>query len=415
MTILRSCIFGALLMTPAAAMAQTIGPVDENAVTDSADSGGAEPDSAAPAKRKAFEGWTFKPRGRFLYDVANIDAPDGIVIAGIDNQSETRRARLGFSGKLPGGMGYKAEADFVDHDFVFTDIFLDYESGGLKITAGQHNNFQSLEEISSSNDTSFIERSAFTDAFGFERKLGLSFQYKKGAALWQGGVFTDNVHDLDHDGTDGISIDGRFVYAPKIAGRQWHFGTSAHWRDLGEADTSLRYRQRPLVHATDVRFINTGRLNGAKSERFFGLEAAVIDGRFHAAAETSWLQAGLAGRSDPGFFGGSIEAGYFLTKHSRKYSGGVFKAPEIKDAVGSGGIGAVQLNLRYDYLDLNSKGITGGTQNGYMASLIWTPHPYIRFMVNYAIMEYDNAAIATVTGDRNYSVNVLGARTQLSF
>ena len=36
---------------------------------------------------------------------------------------------------------------------------------GLVLTVGQHNNFQSLEELTSSRFSSFIERAAFTDAF----------------------------------------------------------------------------------------------------------------------------------------------------------------------------------------------------------------------------------------------------------
>ena len=64
--------------------------------------------------------------------------------------------------------------------------------------------------------------------------------------------------------------------------------------------------------------------------------------------------------------------------------------------------------------DLGSHGIVGGTQDGYMASLIWTPVDYVRFMLNYARMEYKDAAIVAGT-DRSYGVDVFGARTQVSF
>jgi phosphate-selective porin OprO/OprP len=74
----------------------------------------------------------------------------------------------------------------------------------------------------------------------------------------------------------------------------------------------------------------------------------------------------------------------------------------------------VQVNFRYDYLDLNSAGVTGGKQDGYLASLIWTPVDYLKLMINYAQLDYRDAVIA-VAGNRNYSVNVVGMRGQVSF
>ena len=118
--------------------------------------------------------------------------------------------------------------------------------------------------------------------------------------------------------------------------------------------------------------------------------------------------------TDPTFFGGYAEAGVFLTNDSRPLKGGTFGGIKPKKPLGSGGIGAVQLNVRYDYLDLNSKGVTGGKQDGYMASLIWTPAENFRLMGQYSKLKYTDAAIA-VAGDRSYTVDVIGVRGQLSY
>lgn len=368
----------------------------------------------APEISDEKKGWSFKPRGRLLYDFASVNAPDSVVATGLGFTNELRRARLGFEGSIPGGFGYKFEVDFAAGDAELTDVFLTYKTGGLTMTAGQHNNFQSLEELSSSNDTSFMERAAFTDAFAFERRVGISAQYNAGDLLAQAGLFTDNVDDLSSDENDSIGGDVRIVYAPKMGDAQLHFGASGHWRDLGYSVNSVRYRQRPLVHSTDTRFVNTGTLGGATGETSYGLETAIISGRFHAAGEAYWQKVALASAADPTFFGGSMEAGFFLTDDSRSYKGGIFKGVKVKNPVGSGGIGAVQFNVRYDRLDLNDAGIVGGTQDGYMASLIWTPVDYVRFMLNYARMEYKDAAIVAGTS-RSYGVDVFGARTQLTF
>ncbi|MGB5485147.1 porin [Parasphingorhabdus sp.] len=364
---------------------------------------------------KGADGWSFKPRGRLLYDFGTVNAPDSIVDAGLGFGNEARRIRLGASGSIPGGFGYKLEADFADNAIDLTDAIITYEDGGLTLTAGQHNNFQGLEELSSSNDTSFIERAGFTDAFGFERQVGLSAQYGVSDLLFQAGVFTDNIDDLSSDENDSVGFDVRAVAMPKFGDVQSHFGASYHYRDLGDAMTSRRYRQRPAVHFTDTRFIDTGNISGAESESSYGLEAAVISGRFHAAAEGHWLRLNRTGAlADPTFFGGSVEAGFFLTDDTRGYKEGVFKGVKVSNPVGQGGMGAWQINVRYDHLDLVDAGFSGGTQDAYQASLIWTANDYVRFLMTYARLDYNSAAILAA-GSGDYSVDSFAGRFQLSF
>lgn len=269
-----------------------------------------------------------------------------------------------------------------------------------------------MEELTSSRFTSFIERAAFTDAFGFSRRLGIAADYGSGDVLLQMGVFHDNLADLD--GSNRVSVDGRAVYFPKIGEMQLHFGGSLHYADLGEGSL-LRYRQRPLVHFTDERPVNTDRFDG-DSEFGAGLEFAAIRGPLHFAAEGYRQQVGgTIGQDDAVFHGGYLEAGLFLTPgDSRGYSGGRFNRTRPARPVGEGGFGAVQLNVRYDYLDLVDDLIIGGTQNGYLASLIWTTTDYSRLQVTYGRLEYDRAQ-ELPTGERDYSADVIGVRAEFDF
>ncbi len=361
------------------------------------------------------DGWSFKPFGRLNIDGGTIDAPaytdrdDGF-------GSEIRRARLGLTGDIPGGFGYKLEVDFAGDEVSVTDAIITYDDGPLTLTVGQHNNFQSLEELTSSRWSSFMERAAFTDAFGFERRLGVSAQIDvSDGVLLQAGVFTDNISDLPGDTWSG---DARLIASPKVGDAQLHLGGSVHYTDVPDGDT-VRYRQRPLVHFTSERFINTGDI-GANSEFGAGLEAGFISGPFHAVGEAFWQTANrpdaLTGDAD--FFGGYAEAGMFLTRgDSRGYKGGKFDRTRPASPIDEGGIGALQINARYDYLDLTDTGagIIGGTQNGYFASLIWVPTDYTRLTFNYGRLEYDDAIYRAASGSRNYSVDVLGMRAQIDF
>ena len=356
-------------------------------------------------------GWSFKPRGRLQYDAGFTSVPsstgrsDGF-------GSEARRARLGVSGDMPGGLGYKFEVDFAGNSVAVTDALISYDAGGAEISVGQFNNFQSPEELTSSLHTSFIERAAFTDAFGFERRVGAAAEFGGKDVLVQGGLFTDNMEDLSNK---KWGADGRVVFMPRLGNAQLHFGGSLHYTDL-EAGETVRYRQRPLVHFTSERFINTGNLGGG-SEFGLGLEGAVISGPFHAAAEGFWQNVNMpTGMADPTFFGGYAEVGYFLTKgDTRGYKGGKFDRTKPANPVGEGGMGSVQLNLRYDRLDLSDAGILGGTQDGYFLSLVWKPTDYTMLLANYGRLDYSGAVHPAAGGDTDYGVDVVGVRAQVDF
>lgn len=369
----------------------------------------------APSFEDKGAGWSFKPRGRLMYDFATVSSPRGFSNAGLGFSNELRRARLGVEGTVPGGFGYKLELDFAAGDVEFADAFMSYKKGDLEFIVGQQNNFQSLDELTSSLHSSFIERAAFTDAFGFERRVGASVQYAKGPVLAQAGVFTDSISDLNAVGDDNNSygFDGRLVFAPMMGSNQLHLGASAHYRELNDAGTSVRYRQRPAVHTTDVRFVDTGTISGVKSETGYGLEAAGIFGPFHIASEVYWQNVSRTG-SDPTFFGVYLEGGYFFTGESRGYKGGKFDRVKVKNPFEKGGWGSLGANLRWDYLDLKDGGFVGGTQNAYQASLNWKPTDYLLFGLNYAHILYDDAAISA-NGDRDYSVDVAAVRAQVDF
>ena len=362
-------------------------------------------------------GWSFKPRGRLQIDAGTVSRPPGIADASTGFGSEVRRAYFGVEGKMPGGFGYRAEIDVANSSVEVTDLYLTYQaSKALGLMVGQHKPFWGLEEITSDLFTSFTERAAFNSAFGHERRLGLSASVSQGDFLLQGGAFTDNVGDLNNDENNSWSLDGRAVFSPKLGKGQLHLGGSAHWRDLNDSATSVRYRVRPFIHSPDIRFADTGNVS-AESELGYGLEAGYVQGPFHATGEARWQRVGRPGAlTDPTFFGGYAEVGMFLTRgDTRGYKGGTFDRVKPRSPVDKGGFGAVQVNLRYDYLDLIDAGIAGGKQDTYALGLVWTPTDYTRMMLNYGHVVYTDAFLPAAGGMRDYSVDAVGMRAQIDF
>lgn len=361
--------------------------------------------------------WSFKPRGRLQVDVGGVDAPDSIGSKSLGAGTELRRAYLGVEGTLPGNFGYRVEADFAGSTVDLTDLYLTWTGvPHLTLTAGQHKTFWGFEEVTSDLYSSFMERAAFNSGFGFERRVGLSAQYQHKAFLLQGGVFTDNAADLNSDTNNSYSFDARAAFQPKFAGGQLHLGGSFHVREFNDSSATARYRARPFVHTTDLRLIDT-RAFSATGETSLGVEAAWSGGRFHAAAESAWMTAlRPAGLADPTFNGAYGEVGYFLTDDTLPYkaSDGSWNRIRPKRPLGSGEMGAFQLNLRYDWLDLSDGLIVGGRQQTGGVSLVWIPVDYVKFILNYGHLWIDDAAVAA-GADRNYSADAVGMRAQVDF
>ena len=366
-------------------------------------------------KLAAEGGWSFKPRGRLQIDSAGVDAPRGIAgQTSLGLATEFRRAYIGFDGTMPGGFGYRVEADLANSSVELTDVYLSYKaSPKLTVTLGQHKPFGSMEDMTSDLFTSFMERAAFNSGFGLERRVGLSATFQDKEFLVQGGVFSDNAADLNSDRNNSYSLDGRAVFMPKLAGGQLHLGGSVHFRDFNDQQSTTRYRVRPFVHTTDVRLIDTGPI-GATGERTMGAELAWISGRFHATAESQWITARRPGLANPTFNGGYAEVGYMLTDDATAYKGGAYDRIRPKNPLGKGGMGALQANLRYDWLDLSDAGIRGGRQQIAGASLVWIAMDYVRFILNYGHIQLKDAAVAAA-GDRSYSADSIGMRAQFDF
>ncbi len=436
----------------------------------------------APLFEDKDEGWSFKPRGRIQYDAGYVSNPnDNIITRNLGFNTRARRIRLGAEGTIPGGFGYKFEMDFANSVVGFGDVILTYAPKGKPWSwaIGNHETFNGLEQITSSRFTSFIERAAFDDAFINTRRIGASFGLvnKAGTARFNAGLFAAHSID-DRLDNDGWIAAARGTYSPLMGTTQLHFGANFQHREFqtnngATAATSIgqpsvnqlaRYRARPFSQLTDVRFVDTGSF-AAKSDNIFGLEFAAIHKSLHFSAEGQMLKTKAYGAGsrfdgsdpldffptatvttasgDPTFWGGYAEAGYYFTGETRGYKNGVWDRTKVLKPFSKGGWGALQLNGRVDYLDLDSNklknGFTnnfatgvatpsinlgrGGKQLGLLASLIWIPEDYIRFLFQYShaqITGGPQAAIVEPTStraldDRKYGVDVVMTRAQVDF
>ncbi|SFG15253.1 phosphate-selective porin OprO and OprP [Novosphingobium sp. CF614] len=366
---------------------------------------------------KGANGWSFKPRARMQLDIDSVNGPSGLSSsqqAHLGTSVEFRRIYLGFDGTMPGGFGYRAEINVADSNVVINDMYLTYKAGkDMTLILGNQKPNWGLEEMTSDLFTSFQERSGFSQAFGFERRVGFNMLYDGKTVAAQLGVFADDPNSLGSDTDKSWSVDGRLVAMPKLGGGTLHLGGSAHWRDLNASIPTVTYQTRPLLHGADLRFVSAA-IAGATRERGLGLEAAYIKGRFHATAERFWQTVRRTGFQDPTFDGGYAEVGYLLTDDQTAYKGGMYDRIRPKNGFDKGGIGAIQVNARYDWLDLADAGIAGGRQQTAGISALWVPMDYVRFILDYGHIWVKDSPV-TANGDGNYGADAFGMRAQLDF
>jgi len=397
----------------------------------------------APQLEDKDAGWSFKPKGLLQYDAGYVGYPRGdelrgtilgITQAGTQNVSaglnygnlgwttRPRRLTIGAEGTIPGGFRYSAEFNFVQNAIDFEDVLLAYDFKNSPLTAqiGYFYPFASLDTMTSSKYTSFMERAGITDAFSHNRRIGAAIVANdKVADRWtaQAGIFSEEMNNGDFNRT-GWDFAARGVFSPTLGTTRLHLGVNFEHRVNKKEAEGRQYRARPMTQLTDQRFIDTGNL-AAKGDDILGFEAAAIFKQFHVAAEAQkvWVNdaldageiadinadlgsnvtpSGAALNGNPSFWGGYFEAGVYLTGETRAYKGGSFGRVKVLKPFNQGGWGAIQLNGRVDYLDLTDRVdggttsfatpfyVNGGKQTAYQLSLIWNPVDYMRFMAQYS-------------------------------
>jgi phosphate-selective porin OprO/OprP len=425
-------------------------------------------------------GFSFKPRGAIQLDAGFNGFPRGNelrgTVGGLNFQNlgwngRARRLLLGADGTLPGGFRYSAEFNFAQASVDFEDVFLayDFKTKPFTVQIGHIYPFSSLETMTSSKFTSFMERAGITDAFNYNRRLGIAFtanDKKTDSWIVQAGIFNEPVNNGNFTHT-GWQASLRGVYSPTVGTTRLHLGANFQHRVNTKEALAQQYRARPLNQLTDQRFIDTGNIASAGDD-VAGLELAAIHKSLHFAAEAQkvWVRnaynaaqaAGInanPGNNDtigagslllnanPTFSGGYAELGLFLTGETRGYKGGRFDRTKVLHPFNEGGWGALQLNARVDYLNLTDRVdssspsiaapfyVNGGKQLGYQLSAIWNPTDYIRFMAQYSRINVTggprgSVATATAPGifpigtltpanQRKYSVDTWGIRSQVDF
>lgn len=338
--------------------------------------------------------------GRIHFDAYAFDHDQ----ADVTGTTEFRRARLTLAGKAL-GWEYKLEQDFAGGSTTegFRDVFISRNAFGGKFTIGQFKPFRSMEELTSSNEITMMER-PFSSATGLYsgRQFQQGVGYLTSGDNYSLGVSAFNLRNASAPRNEGVGTAARATWAPINDERNTlHLGLHASVENVNKNSPNLPAVANYAGRRGPGQTIASVSSASGKSVEVVGLEAAGSFGSLFFQSEyarASYGQpVGPAHDVDTWYLMG----GWFITGEHKPYrvGTGVFSSPRP-----DGAFGAWQLTARYDTIE--NKEVAGLAADSLTFGVNYFVSPHLRFMFNYT--RGDNE----FNGDRT---NQYALRTQFNF
>lgn len=370
--------------------------------------------------------------GRLMGDSGHIGADSDLkkafpTLDGYD--TELRQLRLSATATFFDFAKIKFEIDFARVQEV-KDIWL-----GLRVPAvgyfkvGHFKEPFSLEELTSTKYITFMERSLPTLAIAPGRNIGVmcSDTALERRMTWAIGAFlvTGSFGSVG-EATDRLTNAFGYAFAGRITGLPYHLengGQLLHLgvsfshqiRDQDRADSQLRLSALPETFLTDTRLVDTGPFS-TNAVNLVNSELAVVSGPLSLQGELFQVFTDADGVGDPHFWGFYCYVSYFVTGEHRNYdtAKGTFLGvrPRQNFHPFEGRWGALEVGVRFSYLDLNDGQIKGGVEKNFTAGLNWYLYPGIRVMFNYIRANVEDRGSPQVSDG---SANVFQGRFQIHF
>ena len=347
-------------------------------------------------KIEAIDGkYSFQPFGRVHLDSTqfNDDKKDHA------NNSNFRRARLGFKGKLGKDFKYKSEVDFAEENVNFKEMSLTYtglETTDIKI--GNQKPSLGMEQSTSSNYIMFMERSAAINAFTRSEIIGIDTISSGDNWSLRAGIFNEDAGNDDTGEDEDVSFDVRGsinalgLYNPET-NNVLHLGLGVSRR---LPTGSVRFKAKPAGDGDSI--VDTGSISSVDDVTIYGLEAAAIFGS--VSFQSEYFKADLNrsnANKDASFDGYYAQGSWIITGEQRPYKKGYFGRVKPKNPldIKGGNYGAWEILARYENLDLNDEdaNITGGELNNISFGVNWYLTDHIRLMANVIDVNTDNKAV----------------------
>lgn len=327
----------------------------------------------------------------------------------IGNGATLRRTRFAVKAQLGKNWYGEIDADFTRGTFELKDAIIAFTGiDGLEIKAGNFKENFSMNRNSTSRYLLFMERPMAT-YLAPSRHLGINATYSSPYVWGAFGVFGPEVEGADiqtlsEDANkagqnEGLSYTGKLVLRP-FGGKgdfMLHAGAAFTYRapktSAEEGWRAVRYSTRNSTSINRKKYVDTDVISGVDHEIGWTAElAGLYKGlRFEGAyiARGAYLDRSVNDKDAQWFDGWYAEASYLLFGGKQNYDAGGAKFTRIDPGKKWGDL---ELAVRYQEIDLNSKDYYGGASGMWQFGLNYYPCRNVKLVVNYGIVNNDRYA-----------------------
>jgi phosphate-selective porin OprO and OprP len=343
---------------------------------------------------------------------------------------QVRRARLGIKGQFQKDFKYEivgnygATSNGMSSSTTEVDVaYVDYAANpAASVRFGKFKMPFSLEQLTSSNNIDFMERSLIG-----QNETEFIPAKETGVMLFGSPLsgLTYAVAASSGRANKSALQDGADLVARTSANLSKLISNS----DSTITHVGLAYSEGTLIAMSPASATNEGRINsaffqsssaltGPVDRKRLGYEMAFVYDALKVQGEMFKFDYKGANRTDV-IEGNYVQAVYNLTGEGHNYSNssGTFGWIKPKAAFGAGGIGAFQFGLRYSKLDASGVTVSAGKTNiadAMTFGVTWFLNDFSRVMLNYVSTDYNGVQVGTagsrVTGDK-----AIMMRGQVSF
>ena len=353
-------------------------------------------------------------------------APDGADKIG--NGVSIRRARFAVKGEFRKDWYGELDMDLADGVVELKDAYMRYDGVcNMQFQVGNFKENFSISRNTTSRYLQFIER-PMAVAFAPSRHIGLQAKFEVPIFWAAAGMFFQpvdgaetrtNVEDNNKDlgNSTGYSFTGKVVFRPlyQMHDASLHIGLALSYR-TPKADLSpnrygsVRISSRNATVINRKKYLDTGYIPGVNFEMMYTAELA---GHYKALRwEAAYLHDNvhisrhIENRQNKQFWGIYAQAGILLFGGRQNYDEGGAKYTRITPGRSWGDL---ELCMRFDRLDLDSKDINGGAANGWTVGLNYWVNSNIKMMLNYQYVK--NNKWANGNGKLNVGLDADGSPT----
>lgn len=366
--------------------------------------------------------------GRIHMDYRNFspDYASGQTVDSYSDPMEMRRGRFGVRGMIAKDFKYQLLANFGNDvgasstSSTIDEFWVNYDANpAAQFQFGTFKMPFSLEQLTSSNNIDFMERSlvgqndselipAKETGVMIHGVPATGFTYALAASRGRGNKTA---------AVDGADVIGRVTtnIAEVIQNKDFvaHLGAAY---SVGSIKTGVTASSGRTEARNQSGWFTGSAMSGETERTRQGLEAAFAWKGIKLQGEQFNFKYDPATGSDQEIKGHYVQAVYNVTGESHNYKNGIFNWIKPNTAVTSGGPGAWQIAVRASEFNAEDISVAAGKSNRATAityGVTWYWNDNVRFMLNYVDTKFD--APVGASGSRVNSEKAIMLRSQLSF